>query len=98
MGRSGEVDGKLALVRYTTEDRQQTEDMLTAIVESVQRYCEVATAYGPAEVPSNFLEFKELLDAESYDAIALCREKNAALVSIDARWRALALCGFKVSS
>lgn len=98
IGRAGEVDGKLAVVRYTPEDRQQRVAMLTAIVESVQRYCEVAPAYGPAEVPSNFLEFKEVLDAESYDAIALCLEKNAALVSIDARLRALALSGFNVSS
>lgn len=75
IGRAGEVDGKLAVVRYTPEDRQQRVAMLTAIVESVQRYCEVAPAYGPAEVPSNFLEFKEVMDAESYDAIALCLEK-----------------------
>ncbi|MFE5114343.1 hypothetical protein, partial [Streptomyces sp. NPDC056663] len=56
IGRAGEVDGKLTVVRYTPEDRQQRVAMLTAIVESVQRYCEVAPAYGPAEVPCNFLE------------------------------------------
>ncbi|MET5116863.1 hypothetical protein AAHH79_43280, partial [Burkholderia pseudomallei] len=77
-------DGKLAVVRYTPEVRQHRLAMLTARVESEQRYCVVAPAYGPAEVPSNFCEFIEILDAESYDAIALCLDKNAALVSIDA--------------
>ncbi|CAJ5769631.1 Uncharacterised protein [Burkholderia pseudomallei] len=98
IGRAREIDGELAIVRYGPEDRQQRVAMLTSIIESVQRYCEVAPAYGPAEVPNNFLEFKGVLDDESYDAIALCLEKRAELVSIDARLRALALSGFEVSS
>nr|WKF58250.1 hypothetical protein HUO10_002748 [Paraburkholderia busanensis] len=98
VGRAAEVNGKLAMLRYTQEDRRHTVELLTSILDFVERHCEVAPAYGPAEVSGNFLAFKGVLDDESYDAIALCLEKGAELVSIDARLRALALSGFEVSS
>ncbi|MFM0371283.1 PIN domain-containing protein [Paraburkholderia aspalathi] len=98
VGRAAEVGGKLAVLRYTAEDRRRKVELLASIMECVERHCEVAPAYGPTDVPSNFLNFKGVLDDESYDAIALCLERGVQLVSIDARLRALALSGFEVSS
>ncbi len=97
-GHTSEVDGQLAMVRYTPEFRRSKVELLTSIVECVERHCEIAPAYGPEEVSSNFLQFKGVLDDESYDAIALCLERGAELISLDARLRALALTGFEVSA
>lgn len=98
VGQAAEVDGRIAMVRHTEADRQRTVLLLTSIVESVERHCEIVPAYGPSDVPHMLLQFKELLDDESYDAISLCLEKNGNLFTIDARLRALALSGFQVSS
>ncbi|AXW62973.1 hypothetical protein CJO94_14695 [Ralstonia solanacearum] len=97
-GHTAEVDGQLAMVRYTPEFRRSKVELLTSIIECVERHCEIAPAYGPEEVSSNFLQFKGVLDDESYDAIALCLERGAELISLDARFRALALSGFEVSA
>ena len=98
LGHTSEVDGQLSMVRYTPEFRRSKVELLTSIIECVERHCEIAPAYGPEEVSSNFLQFKGVLDDESYDAIALCLERGAELISLDARFRALALSGFEVSA
>lgn len=90
LGAAADVAGKLTLVSYTSEDRKRKVDLLTEVIAAVEDNCEVAPAYGPADVPRDLLTFKDVLDEESYDAVALALERSAILVSLDARLRAIA--------
>ncbi|MEM5366449.1 hypothetical protein V4C53_10430 [Paraburkholderia azotifigens] len=86
-GRMKESDGKLVIVETNDDYKAQQRAHLTRLQEVIDRYCEVAPAYGSDELPEEFEKLADVLDEESHDLLLLALEKEAAVLTLDGRLR-----------
>ncbi|WP_454742779.1 PIN domain-containing protein [Cupriavidus necator] len=86
-GHAADIDGQFAYVPITEEARRWTASQYTEALRLIEEYCEICPVYGPEQMPHDLLLLKDLLDTDTYDALALCLEKEAALFSVDERLR-----------
>lgn len=82
-------NGRISLVEYDADYHQDRLGYLRRLRECIDRYCEVVPAWGNEELPEHFPEIGPHLGDESYDALLLCLERNALLLTLDGRLREL---------
>lgn len=92
MRRAGTMfvrDGQIGFYENTEADlaaeRKFLEDMLAAI----RTHCSVLPSYGPDTVDPSLDRFRQVLSTEEYANLLLCLERDAALLSLDDRIRAV---------
>ncbi|WP_316149645.1 PIN domain-containing protein [Cupriavidus sp. BIC8F] len=86
-GHAADIDGQFAFLPMTEEARKWKASQYTEALRLMEEYCEVCPVYGPEQMPQELILLKDLLDTDTYDALALCLEKGAALFSVDERLR-----------
>ena len=85
-----EQDGRLHWTDTPTDYYQKRAAVLEAILDGIDKYCEVVPTVGPTEVTDQHRFLADALDTDSLDALYLCIERNAVLFSEDAALRLLA--------
>ncbi|GAA0830729.1 GreA/GreB family elongation factor [Cupriavidus pauculus] len=90
VAHAADIDGQFAFLPVTEDAREWKARQYTEALRLIETYCEICPVYGPEQTPNELLLLKDLLDTDTYDALALCLEKGAALLSIDERLRSWA--------
>ncbi|WP_126243019.1 tetratricopeptide repeat protein [Burkholderia gladioli] len=85
-----EQEGRIILTELDDAYHGKRRAYLCRLRECVDKYCQIVPVYGVEDPPSGLLQFRELIDEESYDALLLALEKNAVLLTLDGRLRELA--------
>ncbi|WP_199272510.1 tetratricopeptide repeat protein [Paraburkholderia acidisoli] len=89
-GHMREEGGRISVIEYGANYHQQRYDYLRKLRRCVDDYCEVAPAWGNEELPENLSELSPHLGDDSYDALLLCLEHEAILLTLDGRLREIA--------
>jgi tetratricopeptide (TPR) repeat protein len=89
-GHMREVNGRIHMVEYNDEYHESQRNYVQRLQACVEQYCEVVPAWGIENPPEHFVELGGLLDVESFDAMQLCLEKDALLLTVDGRLREIA--------
>jgi tetratricopeptide (TPR) repeat protein len=89
-GHMREVNGRINMVEYDDEYHESQRTYAERLQACVEQYCEVVPAWGIENPPEHFVEIGGLLDVESFDAMQLCLEKDALLLTVDGRLREIA--------
>ncbi len=90
-GHMREEGGRIAVVEYGENYHQERMDYLRKLRKCVDDFCEVVPAWGNEELPENFPEIGPHLGEDSYDALLLCLEHDALLLTVDGRLREIAM-------
>jgi len=85
-----EHDGHLVLTDTPPRHYAERAAFLAEMLQRIDTDCEVSATAGPSEVTAEHRVLASALDGDSLDAIYLCIEKNAILVTDDAALRLLA--------
>ncbi len=86
----GEQDGHLQMVDTPSAYYENREAILREMLRYIDDHCEVVPTAGPQEVTDIHRVLAEALDHDSLDALYLCIERDAVLVSDDGALRLLA--------
>lgn len=89
-------EGRLAYREFTEQDRAREVAMLQAMMDAISEHCEVAPAYGTIEFASLASRIRRAVSDEEHAVLLLAAEKNAILLTMDARLRSFALSLFKL--
>lgn len=89
-GQMREEGGRISMVEYGDDYHQERLDYLQRLRQCVEEYCEVVPAWGNEELPQSFPEIGPHLGDDSYDALLLCLERDALLLTLDGRLREIA--------
>ncbi|KAB0617460.1 tetratricopeptide repeat protein [Castellaniella defragrans] len=85
-----ERDGKLGFIEATEESLHSNLQQLEAIAAAIERYCEVAPAYGLEQENEIVNKLQSVLTDEEHSILLLAEEKNACLFTVDGRFRRFA--------
>ncbi len=88
-------EGQLAYREYTEQDRAREVAVLQAIADAIRTYCHVAPAYGTKDIVALANQVQRAMSSEEHAVLLLAAEKQATLLSVDARLRSFALALFK---
>lgn len=86
----GEQDGRLQMTDTPSAYYENREGILREMLRCIDDHCEVVPTAGPQEVTDIHQFLAEALDNDSLDALYLCIERGAVLVSDDGALRLLA--------
>jgi len=86
----GEQDGHLQMTEIPQSYHQDRKEFLCEMLRAVDDRCEVVLTVGPHEITDQHRILAGSLDADSLDALYLCIERDAVLISDDGALRALA--------
>ncbi|MFZ5593717.1 MAG: PIN domain-containing protein [Pseudomonadota bacterium] len=86
----GEQDGHLQMTDTPPAYYENREAFLREMLRCIDDHCEVVPTTGPHEVTDVHRFLAEILDNDSLDALYLCIERDAVLVSDDGALRLLA--------
>lgn len=89
-GHMREVNGQISMVEYDDSYHDAHRGYLHRVRACIEEHCEIVPAWGVDNPPEHFVEIGKLLDAESFDALQLCLEKDAMLLTVDGRLREIA--------
>lgn len=82
--------GKFGFTEYTPESRQREEDFLHAILDAIERHCEVVPAYGPPSPAEHLPKLAAVVSHEDHAVLSAALERGAMLLTLDLRLRNLA--------
>ena len=85
-----ERDGKLGFIEATEESLHSNLQQMEAIAAAIERYCEVAPAYGLEQENEIVNKLQSILTDEEHSMLLLAEEKNACLFTVDGRFRRFA--------
>ncbi|WP_404991390.1 tetratricopeptide repeat protein [Cupriavidus pauculus] len=97
-GHAYEEDGRISIVEYSKSYRESQLVHLNLVRACIDKYCQVVPAWGVEEPPEHLAELGSLLDQESFDALLLCLERDAILLTVDGRLREAAGAIAEISS
>lgn len=80
----------MRFIEFTDEDKKRRVAHIQAMVDAVQKYCEVVPAYGPEVIPPGFEAAEDVLEDEEHSALLLAAERSATLFTLDGRLAQLA--------
>lgn len=83
----GMQDGSLQVIDTPTAYYEEREVFLREMLRCIDTHCEVVPTAGPHEVTNVHRFLAEILDNDSLDALYLCMERDAVLVSDDGMLR-----------
>ncbi|WP_244785584.1 tetratricopeptide repeat protein [Cupriavidus pauculus] len=86
-GHAYEEDGRISIVEYSKSYRDSQLGHLNLVRACIDKYCKVVPAWGVDEPPEHLAELGSLLDRDSFDALLLCLERKALLLTVDGRLR-----------
>ncbi len=86
----GEQDGHLQMTDTPSVYYENREAILREMLRCIDDHCEIVPTAGPQEVTDIHRFLAEALDKDSLDALYLCIERGAVLLSDDAALRLLA--------
>lgn len=89
-GRAMEVDGQLAYMDISEEDRARNVAQLESLAQAITDHCTVLPAYGPAAPHAVLSQLERILRKEEYSALLLAAELGATVFTVDGRLRVLA--------
>lgn len=78
----GERGGRLSVTEISSSFHKQRNDFLCSILANIDS-CEVCPTVGPEVISEELLKASQLLDAQTVDALYLCIERDAVLVTED---------------
>lgn len=93
-GRAIDFDGRLAYVEVSEKEKTARIAFLERVLSSIERYCEVAPAYGPNTLTPDFLRLQPLLPETEQAVLLLAAERSATLFTLDGRLATLARTAF----
>lgn len=85
-----EQDGHLQMTETSPAYHEHREAFLRKMLRCIDDHCEVLPTVGPQEVTDSHRFLAKVLDNDSFDALYLCIERDAVLVSDDGALRLLA--------
>ncbi|WP_448197336.1 tetratricopeptide repeat protein [Pseudomonas putida] len=83
-------EGQLGFYEETEADHARDQAFLSSIDIAISSFCKVVPAYGPLHPTPELHRLRDVLDMEEHASLMLCKEYEAALLSLDARMRQLA--------
>ena len=83
-------NGQLGMQEQTEENWHRERAFLDSICAAIDEYCEVVPAYGPPTLAAQMHTLKDILGEGEYATLLVCLEYDGALLSLDARFRAIA--------
>ncbi|WP_240057144.1 PIN domain-containing protein [Paraburkholderia azotifigens] len=86
-GHMREENGRISLVEYDETYHRRRLAYLRKLQQCIDDYCEVVPTWGNEEPPEKLHEIGQHLGDDSYDALLLCLERNALLLTVDGRLR-----------
>lgn len=84
-------EGQLGFREITEEDWCREREFLQTIDKVIQDDCIVMPAYGPDVIEPNLFRMSKVLSSEEYSTLLLCLEQKASLLTLDDRFRKVAL-------
>lgn len=93
MRRAGTMfvrDGQIGFHEKTEADLAGERKFLENMLAAIRTHCSVLPAYGPDTIDPSLDRFRQVLSTEEYANVLLCLERDAALLSLDVRIRAVA--------
>lgn len=89
-GFLSDVDGVMQMVEVTDSDHAKRLVFLRTILETLDKYCKLVPAYGPDVLPDELGRAEGVLAKEEFAALLLALERDATLITLDARLGRLA--------
>ncbi|CAJ3085684.1 Putative Zn-dependent protease, contains TPR repeats [Burkholderia pseudomallei] len=86
-GHMREDNGRISIIEYDETYHRQRLAYLRKMQRCVDDYCEVVPTWGNEVPPEKLHEISQHLGDDSYDALLLCLERNALLLTVDGRLR-----------
>ncbi|WP_232448677.1 tetratricopeptide repeat protein [Burkholderia ubonensis] len=82
-----EDNGRISIVEYDATYHLQRLAYLRKMQQCIDEYCEVVPTWGNEAPPEKLHEIGQHIGDDSYDALLLCLERNALLLTVDGRLR-----------
>lgn len=92
MRRSGTMfarDGQIGFHENTEADLAAERKFLEDMIAAIRTHCTVLPAYGPDTVDLSLDRLQQVLSIEEYATLLLCLERDAVLLTLDVRIRAV---------
>jgi len=84
---STEIDGELAVIEHDKDHHKRQVEFLSAVLDVVEKYCEVVPAYG--ELEGGETKLAEVLEQEEMELLLLSKVMKATVLTVDGRLRYL---------
>jgi tetratricopeptide (TPR) repeat protein len=84
---STEVNGELALIEHDARYHTRRIEFFTALLATVEMYCEVQPAYGDLEDEAEMSRLADVLQDEEMEVLLLAKAANATVLTLDGRFR-----------
>jgi len=86
-GRVFDEGGQMRFVEFTSADHARDVKHVQAILDALEKHCEVVPSYGPESAPELLSHLEKALSNEEHAALRLAAEKNLCLLTVDGRLR-----------